>query len=172
MKPTVLVIQEQVPHYRVPFFRFLADELGSRDLELHVVSSSVLPNADDLGFTHLRVLTSRFGLSSLGTIYRERPTVLVLPHSARFAPIATTTRLLQSRGRKLLFWGSGLARRYGIASERDRRPAAEAVRRLMLSICDHYLSYTEISTANILNSGYYAARITTLNNAVEALATP
>jgi glycosyltransferase involved in cell wall biosynthesis len=42
----------------------------------------------------------------------------------------------------------------------------------MLSICDHYLSYTEISTTNILNSGYDATRITTLNNAVEALATP
>ena len=38
--------------------------------------------------------------------------------------------------------------------------------------CDHYLSYTEISTTNLLNRGYDAARITTLNNAVEALATP
>jgi len=153
MKPTVLVIQEVVPHYRVPFFRFLADELGSRDLDLRVVSSSVLPKVDELGFPHQRVPTSRWGLSALGTIYRERPAVLVLPHSARFAPVATTTRFLQSRGRKQLFWGSGLARRYGAASEHDRRPAAEPVRRLMLSICDHYLSYTEISTTNILNRG-------------------
>ncbi len=66
----------------------------------------------------------------------------------------------------------GLARRYGGASALDRRPAAEAARRLMLSTCDHYLSYTEISTTNLLNGGYDAARITTLNNAVEALATP
>jgi glycosyltransferase involved in cell wall biosynthesis len=66
----------------------------------------------------------------------------------------------------------GLARRYGGASERDRRQAAEAFRRLMLSTCDHYLSYTEISTTNLRNRGYDAARITTLNNAVEALATP
>jgi glycosyltransferase involved in cell wall biosynthesis len=172
MKPTVLVIQEVVPHYRIPFFRSLADELGSRDLDLRVVSSSVLPKVDELGFPHQRVPTSRWGLSALGTIYRERPAVLVLPHSARFAPVATTTRRLQSHGRKQLFWGMGLARRYGGASERDRRPAAEAVRRLMLSICDHYLSYTEISTTNILNSGYDATKITTLNNAVEALATP
>ena len=172
MKPTVLVLQEQVPPYRVPFFRFLADELGSRDLDLRVVSSSVLPKADELGFPHQRALTSRGGLSALDTIYRERPAVLVLPHSARFAPVATATRLLQSHGRKQLFWGMGLARRYGVAAERDRRPAGEAVRRLMLSTCDHYLSYTEISTTNLLNSGYDAARITTLNNAVEALATP
>jgi L-malate glycosyltransferase len=172
MKPTVLVLQEQVPPYRVPFFRFLADELGSRDLDLRVVSSSVLPKVDELGFPHERVLTSRSGLSALDTIYRQRPAVLVLPHSGRFAPVATTTRLLQSRGRKQLFWGMGLARRYGVASEHDRRPAAEAVRRLMLSTCDHYLSYTEISTTNLLNRGYDAARITTLNNAVEALATP
>ena len=66
MKPTVLVIQEEVPHYRVPFFRFLADELGSRDLDLRVVSSSVLPRVDELGFPHQRVLTSRWGLSALG----------------------------------------------------------------------------------------------------------
>jgi glycosyltransferase involved in cell wall biosynthesis len=66
----------------------------------------------------------------------------------------------------------GLARRYGAMPERDRRAAGEAIRRLMLSICDHYLSYTEISTTNLLNGGYDAAKITTLNNAVEALATP
>jgi glycosyltransferase involved in cell wall biosynthesis len=155
----------------VPFFRFLAAELGSRDLGLRVVSSSALPKADDLGFPHQRILMSRGGLSALDTVYRERPAVLVLPHSARFAPVAATTRLLQSHGRKQLFWGMGLARRYGVASECDRRPAAEAVRRLMLSICDHYLSYTEASTTNLLNRGYDAARITTLNNAVEALAT-
>jgi glycosyltransferase involved in cell wall biosynthesis len=172
MKPTVLVLQEQVLPYRVPFFRFLADELGSRDLDLRVVSSSVLPKVDELGFPHQRVLPSRGGLSALGTIYRERPAVLVLPHSGRFAPVATTTRLLQSHGRKQLFWGMGLARRYGEAAARDRRPPAEAVRRLMLSTCDHYLSYTEISTTYLLNRGYEAARITTLNNAVEALATP
>src|ERR1039457_5410716 len=172
MKTTVLVLQEVVPPYRVPFFRSLADELGSRDLDFRVVSSSVLPKVDELGFPHQRVLASRWGLSALGTIYRGRPTVLVLPHSGRFAPVAATTRLLQSHGRKQLFWGVGLARRYGGASELDRRQAEEAVRRLMLSICDHYLSYTEISTANLLNSGYDAARITTLNNAVEALATP
>ena len=172
MKPMVLVIQEQVPHYRVPFFRFLADELGSRDLDLRVVSSSVLPKVDELGFPHQRVPTSRGGLFAFGTIYRERPAALILPHNVRFAPVAATTRRLQSHGRKQLFWGMGLARRYGGASERDRRPAAEAVRRLMLPICDHYLSYTEISTANLLNRGYDAARITTLNNAVEALAAP
>jgi glycosyltransferase involved in cell wall biosynthesis len=66
----------------------------------------------------------------------------------------------------------GLARRYGIASESDRRPAAEATRYSMLFTCDHYLSYTESSTVNLINRGYGAARITTLNNAVEALATP
>ena len=172
MKPTVLIVQEQVPHYRVPFFRFLADELDSRDLDLRAISSSVLPKVDELGFQHQRVLTSRGGLFAIGAIYRERPAVLVLPHNVRFAPVATTTRRIQSHGRKQLFWGMGLARRYGGASERDRRPAAEAVRRLMLSICDHYLSYTEISTTNLLNGGYDAGRITTLNNAVEALATP
>ena len=151
MKPTVLVLQEQVPTYRVPFFRFLADELGNRDLDLRVVSSSVLPKGDDLGFSHQHVLTLRGGFSALDIIYRERPAALVLPHSPKFAPIATTTRLLQSHGRKQLFWGMGLARRYGGASERDRRRAAEAFRRLMLSTCDHYLSYTEISTTNLRN---------------------
>jgi L-malate glycosyltransferase len=172
MKPTVLVLQEQVPPYRVPLFRFLAEELGGRDLALRVLSSSALPKADELGFTHQRITMSKYGFSALDAIYRERPAVLVLPHSGRFAPVATATRLLQSHGRKQLFWGMGLARRYGVASERDRRPAAETVRSLMLSTCDHYLSYTGISTTSLLKRGYDAARITTLNNAVEALATP
>ena len=172
MKSTVLVVQEQVPAYRVPFFRFLANELGSHDLDLLVASSSALPGIDELGFRHQRVLMSAGGLSALGTVHRERPAALVLPHSARFAPIAAAARVVQSRGQKHLLWGMGLARRYGADSARDRRPAAEVVRRLMLSACDHYLSYTEVSTANLLDSGYDAARIITLNNAVEALATP
>jgi glycosyltransferase involved in cell wall biosynthesis len=186
MKPTVLVLQEQVPPYRVPFFRLLSDEMNSRDLHLRVISSSVLPGMDQLGFRHHRV---RDGFSALETIYRERPMALILPHDARFAPVAAATRLLQIRGRKQLFWGMGLARRYGVASPYDGYPlavtrhdgaasararhlAAEVVRGSMLSTCDHYLSYTELSTANLLNKGYDAARITTLNNAVEALATP
>jgi L-malate glycosyltransferase len=172
LKPTVLVLQEQVPPYRVPLFRFLAEELGRRDLDLNVISSSALPKADELGFPHQRVMKSRYGRTALDAIYRERPAALVLPHSGRFAPVATAARLLQGHGRKQLFWGMGLARRYGVGAERDRRTAAEAVRRLMLSTCDHYLSYTEISTASLLNRGYDGARITTLNNAVEALAAP
>lgn len=172
MKRTVLVLQEQVPPYRVPLFRFLAEELRSRDLDLRVVSSSALPEADELGFPHLRIKRSKYGLSALDVIRHERPAALVLSHSGRFAPVATATRFLQRHGRKQLFWGMGLARRYGAASERDRRPVGEAVRRLMLSTCDHYLSYTEISTTSLLKRGYDAARITTLNNAVEALAAP
>lgn len=172
MKPTVLVLQEGVPPYRVPFFRFLAAELGRRDLDLRVVSSTQLPEAAELGFTHQRIMMSRWGRSALGAIYGERPEVLVLPHSARFAPVATATRLLQSHGRKQLLWGMGLRGRFGVAAERDRNSPAEVVRRLMLSRCDHYLSYTELSTTNLLKRGGDAARITTLDNAIEALAAP
>lgn len=172
MNRTVLVLQEVVPQYRVPFFRFLADELGSHGLDLRVVSTSVLPGPDELGFRHQRVRVSGGGLSALKTVFRERPAALVVPHSARFAPIAAAARLLQSRGRKHLLWGMGLSRRYGVDSESDRRPVAEYARYSMLFTCDQYLSYTEISTANLVNKGYDAARITTLNNAVEALATP
>ncbi len=170
-KPAVLVLQEQVPPYRVPLFRLLAEELCDRGLDLHVVSSSMLPDADGIGFRHQRIAMANHGLSALAAIFRERPAALVLSHSARFAPVAAAARL-QSRGRRQLFWGMGLARRYGAAAEGDPRPAAEGVRRLMLSVCDHYLSYTELSTANLVERGYDAARITTLNNAVEALAAP
>ena len=189
MNRKVLLLQEQVPPYRGPFFQSLADELGSCDLDLSVLSSSILPGPDELGFQHQQILMSRGGRSALGAIYRERPTALVLPHSARFAPLAGITRALQSHGRRQLFWGMGLARRYGVApvhsgdpaigtrcygdaSSRDRRSVAEAVRRSMLSACDHYLSYTEASTTNILNRGYAKAKITTLNNATIPLATP
>jgi L-malate glycosyltransferase len=172
MKPAVLVLQKRVPAYRVPFFRALAVELGSRDLELHVASSSAVPGPDELGFRHHRAPTSVGGLSALETIMRERPAVLVLPHSARFAPLATMTRLLRGRGDKQLLWGMGIARRYTAQSGCDRRPMAEAIRRLMLLTSDHYLSYTAISTANVAATGYDSSRITTLNNAVDALATP
>jgi glycosyltransferase involved in cell wall biosynthesis len=170
MNPTVLVVQEQVPPYRLPFFRFLSGELSRRGLQLGVVSSSALPVPAELGFQHHLVPASRYGRRALELAYRERPAVLVLPHSGRVAPAAAAARLSQHHRRKLLLWGMGLARRYGIAAASDRQPTAEAVRRLMLSTCDHYLSYTELSTASLLDSGYDSARITTLNNAVEALA--
>jgi glycosyltransferase involved in cell wall biosynthesis len=172
MKPTVLVLQKRVPAYRVSFFQALAAELGSRDLELHVASSSAVPRPDELGFRHHHALTSLGGLSALETIKRERPTALVLPHSARFAPLATITRVVHGSRQRQLLWGMGIARRYTAESESDRRPVAEAIRRRMLLTSDHYLSYTAVSTANVAAAGYDAARITTLNNAVDALATP
>ena len=92
MKPKVVLLQEQVPPYRVPFFRSLADELGSRGLDLSVLSSSILPGSDELGFRHQRLSKSSGGRSALGTICRERPAALVLPHSARFAPLAGISR--------------------------------------------------------------------------------
>jgi hypothetical protein len=55
MKSTVLVLQEQVPPYRVPFFRFVAEELSNRDLDLCVVSSSALPKVDELGFWYCHI---------------------------------------------------------------------------------------------------------------------
>jgi glycosyltransferase involved in cell wall biosynthesis len=188
MKSKVLVLQEQVPSYRVPFFRSLADELHGRGLALHVISSSALPGIDELGFRHERLLASRGGISALEWIYGGRAAALVLPHDARYAPVATLTWLLQSRGQKQLLWGMGLARRHNVASPAYGYPtdparrydiarascsrtAAKAVRRLMLSTCDHYLSYTERSTKNLLDGGFDVGRITTLNNAVEALAT-
>ena len=172
MKPTVLVLQEQVPPYRVPLFRSVAQVLSSHGLELRVASSSVLDGADALGFRHVRVRMSQGGLAALDTVLRERPTALVLPHSGRFAPIAFAARLLPGCGRRQLFWGMGLARRYSGGSPADRRPAGEAVRYLMLSVCDHYLSYTGLSTQNLVVSGFDGSRITTLNNAVEPLASP
>jgi L-malate glycosyltransferase len=172
MKPAVLVLQKRVPAYRVPFFRALAAELARRDLELHVASSSALPGPDELGFRHHDASTSMGGLSALETLKRERPAVFVMPHSARFAPLASTARLMQGHRRRQLLWGMGIARRYTAESGCDRRPTAETIRRLMLRTSDHYLSYTAISTANIAAAGYDSSRITTLNNAVDALATP
>lgn len=184
--PAVLVIQEQVPPYRVPFFRYLADELARRQLQLCVVSSTCLPRPAELGFHHRHVPPSRTGLSALPLIRRERPQALVLPHSGHFAPLAVAASSLRIRGQKQLFWGMGLARRYGVGpvsdqsaadahlygyvSARDRRLAGEAVRRLMLRTCDHYLSYTQASTSNLIDNGFDSAKVTTLNNAVERLA--
>ena len=187
MKPEVFVFQEQVPSYRIPLFRSLARELEVRDLNLRVISSAILPDSTELGFQHQRIRSSRAGRPALPVIRRERPAVLVLPHSAQFAPLAAITRVLQGPGRRQVLWGMGLARRYGVAiadqngtatktrsygdvSPRGRRPVPEAVRRSMLSACDHYLSYTEASTANIVSHGYNNTKITTLNNAVEPLA--
>jgi glycosyltransferase involved in cell wall biosynthesis len=172
VKPVVLVLQEQIPPYRVPFFRFLANEMDRRDLDLRVLSSSALPGLDELGFGHQRAPVATGGLSALGAIHRQRPLALILPHSSRFAPVAAATRLQQRRGRKQLLWGMGMARRYGIALPDDSPPASEAIRRSMLSACDHYLSYTEISTRSLFKVGYEATRITTLNNAVEQIAAP
>jgi L-malate glycosyltransferase len=172
MERTVLVLQGQVPPYRIPFFRSLTHELKRRQFKLLVVSSSVLPGINDIGFLHQHVRRSAGSLSALKFIYQKMPTVLVLPHSLQYFPLASSTRLIQRNRRRQLFWGMGTVRRYGLGSARDRSPASETVRRLMLALCDHYLSYTEFSTANLLGGGYDGVRITTLNNSVEALATP
>ena len=73
MKPTVLILQEQVPPYRIPLFRALAEILSFHGFDLRVASSSALAEPDTLGFTHLHAQMSRGGLSALQVIFRERP---------------------------------------------------------------------------------------------------
>lgn len=173
MKQTIVVLQEQIPPYRVPFFRTLSAELRTHDLDLYVMSSLPPSEPDERGFGYRQVATSMGGTSALSAIISEGPAALVLPHSARFAPLASATRFRKRGGRRQLLWGMGLARRYSsLSAPADRRPVGEAIRRLMLSTCDHYLSYTEASTADVRARGFDAARITTLNNAVELLASP
>lgn len=169
MSETVTIIQEEVYHYRVPFFRELQRQLHEQGVELALAyeKGGKCRDLDDEPWT-LHTPCKRFGKlcwQNLDAIPASTRLV-IFPQMVRYPYALIEQSVNWIRNRKTAFWGHG---KYfdpawdGKASERFKAWLSKHV--------DWWFAYNERS-ARVLRDelGYPADRITSVMNAIDTRA--
>jgi glycosyltransferase involved in cell wall biosynthesis len=166
----VLIIQEHLPHYRVPFFEGLRDRLTADGVKLEVVFherraarfiAGDLPWAWWVGFRRCGGL-----IWHRGTMRRALAADLVIA-SQEVKYLVPTLLLVTARirHRRFGYWGHG---RNFQATDPDC--AAERVKRFLSRRVDWWFAYNELSARIVRQLGYPEQRITVVMNAVDTRA--
>lgn len=167
-RPTVLLVQRRMTHYRVPFFERLRDELATRGCELQLAygeATAEEARKQDEGHIDWAV--------RLPTRYLAGGRVCWQPYGAllRRADVAVVTQenklvynlvaQFGQRRARVALWGHGanLQGRTGSLRERFKRRIARHA--------DWWFGYTRHSLPIIQSTGFPAERITILDNAVD-----
>ena len=166
MSKSVLIIQEHLPHYRIPFFERLRSSLASTGVELQLI--------------HGKIREARFVESALDwatgvELVRLGPMVWhrALKHCRHrdliIAPQETKyllSHLLQTRywagGPPFAFWGHG--RNF---QARNPNSPSERVKRFIAPRVHWWFAYNDLSARVVRDLGYPAERITSVGNAID-----
>lgn len=172
MKRRVLIIQETVKQYRVPFFEQLALRLEQEGVTLRVAygnpseyealkgDSVNLPPPLGIKVKNRRLLRGKILWQPLRSEAAKADLVIV-EHAARH--LANYPLLLLSRLglRRTAFWGRGRDR------QSEGEGIAERLRRLMLPHAHWWFAYTPGSAACVEEGGMDPQRITTVYNSLD-----
>ena len=174
-RPRVVIVQERLPHYRVPFFEGLRDRLAREDVELHVMHGrghgAVAARHDEghLEWAHVirnRVVTAR-GVSLVHQpVYRGTSSadLVIVEQASRMV----VNYLLLARqgfsGAPVAFWGHG-----GGVQGNDlmRTRASEAVKGHVSRLPHWWFAYTEGGARRVERLGFDPHRITVVQNSVD-----
>jgi glycosyltransferase involved in cell wall biosynthesis len=170
----VTIVQRVLPHYRVPFFRLLYAELEVRDIALRVVYGQerpgTVPATVPLDEPWAHRIRNRY-LEVGGAEMVWQPCLRLTAHSA-LVVVEQSNRLLvnypllalrrTSRSQtKFAFWG------HGRNMQSNQRGAAEWIKRRMIGAADWWFAYTSLSASAVVDSGYPANQVTTVQNSMD-----
>lgn len=176
----VSIVQQILPHYRIPFFKSLHGTLASRGVDLQLVYGQEAPGATprtvaiDAPWAHrienryLQVGRSRLVWQPCTSLTRGSDLVVIgLQNRSLVNLWYMAARAITSRFR-IAFWGHGRNFR---STKRDRH--AEAVKQRIARSADWWFAYTERSAQVMRSHGVPSERITVVDNAfdTEELAT-
>ena len=162
----VLIVQEHLPHYRVPFFEQLHCVLGERGINLNLAyslrsTSTLLPGT--LPWAHT-VPTIRFG----GLVYQNvrasspKAELVIVPQEVKYISLYFLFAHRATRKMKVAFWGHGLN-----MQARNANSWAEKVKRFLSKRVDWWFAYNERSAAVVRQLGFPEERITLVQNAID-----
>ena len=173
----VIIIQERIPDYRVPFFEGLRADLESRGIPLQILCGAgsgpegalkkdegVLPWAGRRRMFRFAVRGVRLTYLA-GFVPTRECDVLVVEHANRH--LLTYLLLLRralGRGPSILWWGHGANLQ---APATFSGGLGEAWKRWVTRRADGALAYTEGSKERFVEAGLREADIVTLNNSVD-----
>ena len=162
----VLIVQEHLPHYRVPFFEQLHCLLGERGINLNLAyslrsTSTLLPGT--LPWAHT-VPTIRFG----GLVYQNvgafvaKTELVIVPQEVKYISLYFLFAHRATSKMKVAFWGHGRN-----MQARNANSWAEKVKRFLSKRVDWWFAYNERSAAVVRQLGFPEERITLVQNAID-----
>jgi glycosyltransferase involved in cell wall biosynthesis len=167
--PTVVISQRRLPHYRVPLFELLREELASREIKLELLLGQGTPSEEkkrdsgSLGWSK-QVPTNYFAGEQVcwQPICRHLGGAGLVIVSQENALLANHLLMLCPRNYKLAFWGHG-------ANLQSDKPNGfkERFKRWTTNRVDWWFAYTEMSGDLVTAAGFPASRVTVLNNSVD-----
>jgi len=168
---TVIIIQQVMKHYRLPFFRLLHDSLSRQGIELKVAYSD--PNSAHASRKDGAELPESWGVKVKAywffnrllyqPLWRQIATADLVIVGPEIKYLINPILLLMSalRLKKVAFWG------LGPNLHPDRSPVAEWIKGHIFTKVDWWFAYTATIADYLKNKGMPAARITTVQNATD-----
>lgn len=170
-RPRVLIVERQLLHYRVEFYRRLQADLAARGIELQLLVGEGTPDEKlkrneaylewSVSVPTRYLLRHRVCWQPYGAHARAADLVVVMHENK----ILYNLWLLLRRPRRLAFWGHG-------ANLQSLHPQGwkERFKRWTVRRADWWFAYTDISAGLIAAAGFPAERTTVVLNAVDTTA--
>lgn len=163
---TVLLVQEHLPAYRVPFFEQLRSRLAREDVVLRLIHAPRTANHLVAGTLPWAEPVPIYWLGRLGwqNIFpRALGTDLVIfPQEVKYAAIPCVLATRRLGGWKVAFWGHGKN-----FQSTNPHSLAERWKRFLSVRADWWFAYNEMSAQLVGRLGFPAERITPVMNSID-----
>jgi glycosyltransferase involved in cell wall biosynthesis len=166
MNKTVVIIQENLPHYRVPFYKCLRSILQENQIECILVYdpgviSNLIPGRLEWAVPIPIKWLGPFGWQSIMGLARGADLVVVQQEVKYLSNFFLLVRR-HLRGLPSAFWGHGKN-----MQARNPNSCAENVKRLLSKHVDWWFAYNKRSAAVVRQLGFPEERITLVQNAID-----
>lgn len=163
----VIIIQEQIPHYRIAFFELLKANLAVDGIALEVICSRRGSNQLIAGELHwaTAVKIRRYGRVAWHggiVIQALRADLVIAGHELKYLASIVLQYATRLGGPRFAYWGHG--RNF---QARNRNSWVESIKRIQARHVDWWFAYNELSARGVNGLGFPAARITSVGNAID-----
>ena len=163
---TVLIIQEHLPHYRVPFFNLLYKELKVRGISLRLVFSpqskesiiaGSIPWAEPVPIRWLGPI----GFQNIFSM-AKRADLIVMPQEVKYASLSILLAMRPIGRWKIALWGHGKN-----FQALNPNSLVELYKQFLSRRVDWWFAYNDLSAQIVRNLGFPSDKITNVMNSID-----
>ena len=162
----VLIIQEHMPAFRVPFYERLLELLAERGVELRLIYA---PNQRNTFLKRELAWAEPVAVKWLGSIawqpvlgHCQGESLVIIQQEMKYAANPALQLWRKFGGPKVAYWGHG--RNFQKPPETG---ALWAIKRFLSLQVDWWFAYNDLSARVVASYGFPADRITSVGNAVD-----
>jgi glycosyltransferase involved in cell wall biosynthesis len=168
-RPSVLIIQEHLPHYRVPFFEQLRKDLSTHGVSLQLIFSPKTRETLLPGYLPWAIPVPIHWFGSLGwqnvLPHVKGVSLVIAPQETKYAVLPLLMILRKWGGWKFAFWGHG---KNFQAIHPDS--LSEKWKRFISRRADWWFAYNNLSARVVQDLGFPANNTTVVMNSVDTSA--